>query len=660
MPDGGGWPERIVVPFAWETRASGVERGWLDRATYRRKFEVPTAWAGSRTILRFGAVHHRATVFVNRTEVGSHEGGYMPFEFDVTDALIDGANELRVHVEAPLDKRFIPHSKQRSMPRDDYDSVAFTPSSGIWQTVWLESRPATAASAIRLRGESLASIEAEVEVTGPHAADARVDLRLLDDADSGPGSALVATPTDAGSFRASLTPDSPRLWSPADPHLYRVEVTVHSADGVDRVVATTGLRRVETKGDKIFLNDVRIAPRAVLDQGYWPPSGITARTDDALRRDLELAREAGYTMVRKHLRLEDPRWLHWADTLGMLVWEEPASTSRYSAAAIEAFEAQIPVMVARDGNHPSIVIWGLYNEEWGLDWQVEARPEYQGATARAYDLLAALGTTRPIVDDSGWSHVKTDIVDWHIYTDDFATWADLVAGLAGHRQDFPVTLAADEHLTKQLWATPELIGASLPILNSEYGAGHTSTDRGWQLKWQTQELRRHDAFSGYVYTELTDVEHEMADLYYADRTRKDLLGIDPAHVNAEAVVILDVVPVEPGVDVALELGALLRLPVRASHHGASPIQGTLHAGWAPLLSPWPEAVPTSAIEPVALTVDPFVVTEVVEVALTALEGTARLLLWLAVDDGTIVARSTLDLGSTGSTEWDAPWCDQWL
>ncbi len=182
----------------------------------------------------------------------------------------------------------------------------------------------------------------------------------------------------------------PRLWSPEEPNLYRVEARLASGDGEDRVATYGGLRRIEVDGERLLLNGEQLYVRGVLDQGYWADSGLAAPSEQALRRDLELAREAGFNLVRKHIKLEDPRWLHLADRMGMLVWAEPPCTSRWSEAGAAAFEAQLEPMVRRDGNHPSVVIWGLYNEEWGLDWDVAGDPAKQEAVRRAYRRLRAL------------------------------------------------------------------------------------------------------------------------------------------------------------------------------------------------------------------------------------------------------------------------------
>ncbi|MBS2547482.1 glycoside hydrolase family 2 [Catenulispora sp. NL8] len=590
--DPDGWGEQIVVPFAWETEAAGPEAHWLEWGWYRRQLAAPADWSGQRIVLHFGAVHHFATVWVNGTLVGEHEGGYTPFELDVTDALDgQGGGTLVVRVHAPLDKREIVHGKQRSIPRDVYDVCAFTPSSGIWQPVWLEARPATYLADVALRaGAELDAIEATVSIGGSagsagsgSASGSGVRLTATV-AGEQPVTVEVADPSQPVSFRLPIA--EPRLWSPADPHLYPVTVTLESADGTDRVAATTGLRRVETDGDRILLNGERLYVRGVLDQGYWPRTGITAPEDQAFVTDLEAARAAGFNLVRKHLKLEDPRFLHHADRLGMLVWAEPASTGVFTDEAVARFEAQIEPMVRRDGNHPSIVIWGLYNEEWGLDWDVAADPRKQEATRHAYDLLKALDPTRPAVDDSGWSHVATDLLDWHVYDEYPDGWAAKVrALLADGEPGFPVGIGPGTVVEKVLMADGRPV-PRVPNLNSEFGGGLTSVERGWNLRWQTLELRRYDALSGYVWTELYDIEHETAGIYAFDRGAKDDGGNPPDLTNAVTVAIPDVVPLAPGCDLVAAEGGGVEFDVRISHHGPAAVEVTVVPVWGAALQPY--------------------------------------------------------------------------
>ncbi|WP_025157778.1 glycoside hydrolase family 2 protein [Leifsonia aquatica] len=633
----------ITVPFAWETTASGVNRTWLEHAVYRRTVVVPEDWTGARVVLSFGAVHHHAVVRVDGSIVGEHTGGSESFEFDVTDTLVPGIpSELSVAVDAPADKRAIPHGKQRSIPRDDYDGVSFTPTSGIWQSVWLEARGRTYARSVVLRGDSLTGIDIAVQTAGDAPAGAIVRARVLA---TGENVELRADAAGRATGRLELT--APRLWSPADPHLYRVEVVVGDGEAADTVVATTGLRRIETRGEQLFLNGERFFMRGVLDQGYWPETGLTAPDASALRADVALARELGYNLVRKHLKFEEPLWLHEADVSGMLVWAEPPCPSRFSDEAAAAFEAQLPSLVERDGNHPSIVIWGLYNEEWGLDWDIPGSPERARAAAHAYDTLRALDDTRPIVENSGWSHVRTDLVDWHYYEPSIAEWRRMLAAMAdGTQQSFPVRLGPDFVVDKPFYASDAVPRSGVPIVNSEYGEGFTSLERAWHLRWETQELRRHDRFAGYVYTEFADVEHEAAGLLTTDRRAKDWGGCIPADVNAETVLVLDLLPLRAGADLEPPEEPVT-VAVRVSHHGPGPLRGRLHAAWLPAGAPVDGASAAAVrTDPAAssgeIVVTPFTLSDAVTITAPAVTGPARLLLWLTDADGAIVARSFLD------------------
>ncbi|PZE74747.1 glycoside hydrolase family 2 protein [Curtobacterium sp. MCBD17_019] len=633
--------EQILVPFAWETPRSGIEAHWLDRARYRRSFTVPADWTGQRTVLHFGAVHHEATVSVDGVRVGTHVGGYVPFEFDITDALVgDDVHELVVEVAAPIDKRGIAHGKQRSVPRDDYDSCAFTPSSGIWQPVWLESRPATHLGTLVLRpNDRLDGIVVSGTITGPDAAGATARVTTTEiGSDVEVGTLLV----DAGELSEGVLVDisAPKLWSPAEPNRYRVEVEVTSADGVDVVGGSTGLRSITTRGDAIFLNGTRISLRGVLDQGYWPDSGITALTDEDFVRDLEIARDAGFNLVRKHLKLEDPRFHHHADRLGMLVWAEPASTGRFSAEGAAAFADQIAPMVRRDGNHPSIVVWGLYNEEWGLDWALPEDPAKQEVVRDAVRELTDLDSSRPVVDNSGWTHLDTDLVDWHVYDEHPAGWARKVQDLVdADAPSFPVAIAVDTIVQKLLMVDGP-VPRDVPFLNSEFGGGWTSIDRGWNLHWQTQELRKHDRISGWVWTELNDIEHESAGIVDTNRVVKDHGGRPPAHANGETVPVFDILPIAPGRDVVTTDGTV-DLGVAVSHHGVDDIDVQVSVGWGPVFG----LEPTAAMEAVGTaTASPFTLSAHVRVHAELPEGHVQARLHVLLEqDGRVVGRGALDV-----------------
>jgi beta-galactosidase/beta-glucuronidase len=663
-----GYRESIVVPFPWESSASGVAADWLEQAWYRRTVDVPSSWAGERVILKFGGVHHRARVFVDDVPCGEHVG-VGPFECDITDALHPGSSGglsgiLVVGVEAPNDKQAIAHGKQRSIPAADYDSCSFQPSSGIWQPVWLEPRPATFLQQVRVEPtERLDGFSVAVCAAGPSA-----DGALLTVAVEGSAASAVAEVGPDGSWLVNLPLSSPRLWSPADPYLYRIRARLQSPDGIDEVTCTAGLRRVEVAGDEIRLNGSRLYLRGVLDQGYWPGSGLSAPSPEALRRDLELARAAGYNLVRKHLKLEDPRWLHFADQMGMLVWAEPPSTSRFSAESVAASRQALESMVKRDASHPCIVIWGCFNEEWGLDWKVSGDPARQEAVEQAVGLVRKLDDSRPVVDNSGWTHVGGDLIDWHYYEADLGRWAKNVDALvADEAAEIPVALHPDTVTMKPLLARPGAVRGR-PNLNSEYGTGFTSVERGWYLKWQTQELRRHNRLTGYVYTELYDIEHEMAGLLAADRSPKDLGNMSPADVNAETVLVLDVLPLQPGIDIEMAKPEV-SFTVRCSHHGSAAVRGRLRWSWMPHLAALNLAAPggpadfagTAEIagragDGLPLSAEPFALSGPVQVTAELPRGwmAGRLRLWLE-DETAVLATTSLDIvrrPAAGSSEPD--------
>jgi hypothetical protein len=625
-------PGEIIVPFAWETEASGVQRTWLEHAVYRRTITAPAEWAGRRIVLCFGAVHHHAVVSLDGVEIGRHSGGHSSFEFDVTALLAPGATaQLEVEVDAPADKRALPHGKQRSIPRDDYDGVAFTPTSGIWQSVWLEARGRSYVGDVSVRGDSLTGFDLEGVVAGDPADGLHVVAEVA--------GTRVELPVTGGRFRGRIELAAPRLWSPDDPHLYAIDLMAGEGEAADRVTVTGGLRRIETRGEELYLNGERFYLRGVLDQGYWPRTGLTAPDADTLVRDIELARELGFNLVRKHLKFEEPLWLDHADRTGMLVWAEPPCPSRFSPEAADAFEAQLPELVSRDGNHPSIVVWGLYNEEWGLDWDIPGSPERAAAAVHAYETMRALDDTRPIVENSGWAHVRSDLVDWHYYDENPANWARNLAELAaGERETFEVKLGPDFIVDKSFYGSAEFPRHGVPILNSEFGAGFTSLERAWHVRWQTQEIRRHDRFAGYVYTELTDVEHEMAGLLDADRRRKDLGGLNPADSFGPTVLVVDIVPAHAGADIPVPAEPLT-LSVHVSHVGTAGVEGVVHAAWGDAGSARPSVAGAAESAPVVAA--PYRLSDAVALTVPAPGRAARLHLWLSVD-GRTIARTFID------------------
>lgn len=358
-------PERydgaILVPYPLESALSGVQKPLKpDQALwYQRTLTIAPGKKGERTLLHFGAVDFEATVYVNGQEAGSHSGGYQSFTLDITDKVKAGDNELTVKVFDPTDTGPNPHGKQSSRPQ----GIVYTASSGIWQTVWLETVPAVYIDGLKLtpdvdRNRVLLQVSVQGKLDG-----------LTVEAVAKSGAAIVAQQPVKGP--TALTIANPRLWSPDDPFLYDLEVRLlKKGKPVDQVQSYFGLRKIELKKDaagieRIFLNGRYTYNLGVLDQGFWPDGLHTAPTDAALKFDIQAVKAMGFNTIRKHVKIEPERWYYHCDTLGVLVWQDMVPPSDGTEQAKAQFEKETKQNLAQLHNHPSITTWVLFNEGWG-------------------------------------------------------------------------------------------------------------------------------------------------------------------------------------------------------------------------------------------------------------------------------------------------------
>ncbi|MFF4799061.1 PA14 domain-containing protein [Streptomyces sp. NPDC001351] len=404
-PVGRTLAERILVPYPVESQLSGLERH-EDRMWYRRTFTVPADWkigSGKRLRLNFGAVDWLAEVYVNGTEVVRHQGGYDKFSADITDALKPGrTQELIVGVYDPTDAATgenPPLGKQRLDP----GGIWYTPTSGIWQTVWMEPVATDHVDTLKLTPD-VARSQLTMEPKG-----VRDGLPIT--ATAYDGRRKVATARGRTGAPLTLTLHDPHLWSPDDPFLYDLKVTV----GADRVGSYFGMRSVAVEKvngvPRTLLNGRPVFMMATLDQGFWPDGLYTAPTDDALAYDLKIHKRLGFNAVRGHIKVEPDRWFYWADRLGLLVWQDmPAMTAGVnpSAEARAEYEREMKQMIDEHISSPSIVMWVTFNEGWGQ--YDEARVADQ---AKAWDPtrlvnsmsglnLGADGGTGDIMDEHGY------------------------------------------------------------------------------------------------------------------------------------------------------------------------------------------------------------------------------------------------------------------
>ena len=392
------WEGEILVPYCIESRASGVGKPTGDLPLwYRRTFDVRDRMADKRVLLHFGAVDQECTVWVNGREAGSHAGGYLPFSFDITALVQDGDNELLVRTQDLTEKSIYPRGKQVSRPK----GIWYTPVSGIWQTVWLEQVPQAYLRGLKLT-PGLADITIEADFHGP------VQAEIYD------GESQVAQARF--SSEATVSIPAPKLWTPETPHLYRL--TLHC--GEDTVESYFGLRTFSVEPDeagvpRFFLNGRPYFQRGLLDQGYWPDGLYTAPSDEALCRDVEQAKDLGFNLLRKHIKVEPARWYYHCDRLGMLVWQDMPSGGSCTkflrhlalpnlgihlpdlrqnpkdAPRRAEFIRELDELVASLYNMVSLCTWVPFNEGWG---------QFESAVATAR--LWQMDLTRPVDSASGW------------------------------------------------------------------------------------------------------------------------------------------------------------------------------------------------------------------------------------------------------------------
>src|SRR6266508_1992405 len=504
----------IVVPFCPESELSGIGARVGDVVWYRRRFDAPGA---ERLFLRFGAVDYRATVWVNEVEVARHEGGHSPFGADITGAVRPAGNVVVVRAEDPLADKTLPRGKQ--FWTESPECIFYTATTEIWQPVWLEPVPERRIHRLDLTPD-LAAGAVDFELAG----DGEAEVVALFD-----GQVVGAWSGLAGPGRLQL--DRVVAWHPESPRLYDLQARLLDDDGkvADRVDSYFGLRTVDARDGRTWLNGEPFVERLVLDQGYFPGELLTAATDDDLRRDIELAKYMGFNGARKHQKAEDPRWLYWADRLGFLVWSEMPSFHEHSALAERRLEAEWKELVLRDRDHPSIVAWVVANESFGLD-SVDPSVRW-GFLVRLYEATHALDGTRPVVSNDGWEHSLTDLCTIHDYSKP--------AALARRFSSIDTALDRSGHDHAGYDPGYGYRGEPLPV--SEFGGIGISCQGGWGwlgvvdpdqfvdlYRGLVGALMDSGPVQGFCYTQLTDVEQERNGLLTFDRERK----VDPDRIRS--------------------------------------------------------------------------------------------------------------------------------
>ncbi len=545
---------------------------------YRRTFDVNSTPDGV-AILHFGAVDYFATVWLNGQEVGAHEGGYLPFEFDVTSILRAGSNEIVVRVSDPDDDserwpnapfREVPHGKQSW----------YGPIGGLWQSVWIEMRPAGHLQALRVTPNA---------ATGEIAIDARatVDAATLAISVADPNGMAVAQVVLNG-LSGTMVLDNPhdlRLWSPDDPALYTVTATLRVEDtAIDELSVTCGFRTVESRDGRIYLNGEPIYLRGVLDQAYYPETIYTPPSLEFLEDQVRKAKSLGLNCLRTHIKIEDPRYYEVADRLGILIWTEIPNWVHLTPAADRRIKETFRGMVARDRNHPSIIAWSLVNENWGTD--LSRDPEHRRWLADFVEEARQIDPTRLIVDNSacgGNGHVGGDMEDYHHYraipdhAEEWDAWVHEFVNRAdwawyedyrhNRRQDLPLLVSefgnwglpnpddiAEKGEDPWWFETGYDRGESIVYphgmrdrfqfygLDAVFGTLDNFTAQHQRhmsksLAYEIGSMRRYPRIGGYVITEFTDVHWECNGLLDMQRNVKRNLDEFVA-LNQDRVVVV--------------------------------------------------------------------------------------------------------------------------
>lgn len=566
------WSQKIVVPYPWESKLSAIERpdyrgiGW-----YHCKIAAAAEWKGKRIFLIFGAVDWDTRVWLDGKLLGVFHYGYIPFAFEVTAQLADGQeHDLVLRAEDRVDPE-TPTGKQTGW---------YTPSSGIWQTVYLEARGGSYIEGFRAFPD-LDAGGARVEVyviRNPNAG----ALRLAAVSANNEFERVAVAVGDNARETVSLfiKPAKVQLWSPDSPHLYGLRLQLLSGgEAVDEVGSYFALREVKTGkwGDQDFesvlLNGEPVYIQAALHQSFHPDGIYTYPSDDVIRHDLQFTRDCGLNSLRVHIKVEEPRFYYWADKLGVLIWYDLPNFSRYSDRACRNWEATLRGAIARDFNHPSIFAWILFNETWGLSGRGGYGSDRREWVRSMYELTKQIDPTRLVEDNSpcNYDHVVTDLNTWHFYINDYDRARDHIADAVNNT--FPGSswnyVAGETQRGR-------------PLLNSEYGgisAVLGDQDISYCLHYLTNLLRGQPKIQGFVYTELTDIEWEHNGLANYDRSPKEY-GYPVFRPTTLADVFNPDFVVLPGPPIrTAKPGETVTVPVSISHYSSREMKSPKLQWW---------------------------------------------------------------------------------
>jgi beta-galactosidase/beta-glucuronidase len=543
-----GFPDRIEVPYPPESQASGLGRTELHPVVwYRRSLSLdqlaPGGLEGRRLLVHFGAVDHLARVWCDGQLVATHEGGQTPFTADVTDAL-DGESTSHVLVVRAEDDPVDPEQPRGKQDwREHPHGIWYDRTTGIWQPVWAECVPEDRIEELVWTPDPAHGLSGEVTLARRPAREAVLEVtvscadELLAEQSTLVRSRVVAVDLALDALR-NAQERGRLLWSPEQPTLLDVEVRLRdraSGDVVDKVASYAGLRSVGVGQGAFRLNGHPYFVRAVLNQGYRPQTHLAARPEE-LRREVETIKALGFNTVRLHQKCEDPRWLYWADRLGLLVWGESASAYAFSSAAVGRFVPEWSAVVRRDRSHPCVAVWVPVNESWGVQ-ELATSAAQRSYTRALAELTRALDPTRPVVSNEGWEHVDSDILGLHDYSD-----ADSMRARYGDRAALAdgVLRGRTPHGRRILLSDDQeraFVSGSTPVMVTEFGGISLARPEDREESWgyrtaaseaeyddlllgQFEALRASPELAGWCYTQYLDTGQETNGLLFADGTPK--------------------------------------------------------------------------------------------------------------------------------------------
>ncbi len=530
----------ITVPFAAECAASGLgKEEACSSVWYARKFTLTKAQTKKRCLVNFDGVDYTAKVWVNGNFVGTHSGGYARFTFDVTDSVREGENLIVVKAEDCFDVTQ-PRGKQRWM---DYNyGCWYVQTTGIWKSVWMEfTDPAGQINSVKITPR-VDEYAFDLEFDTALSADG--DYELLTEAEfRGKFVSSVRTRLNGEVLKQKIFIESRFVdnqvyfWSPSDPAVYDFKFTLFK-DGapVDMVGSYCGFRDFRAEGNKVLLNGFPFYEKLVLYQGYWAESGITPPNEEAIVKDIQLMKDAGFNGARLHQVVETDQFLYYADIMGFLVWCELPSPHTFNSRACENVLREWTEIVKQTYNHTTIVTWVIYNESWGIR-EVSYNRQQQTFSEAMYYLTKAYDGMRPVIANDGWEHTLCDVLTIHNYEQDAKIFSEVYRDVNRLQQRIQ---KAPPHLP---FASGYGYGGQ-PVIFSEYGgcAFSEDTKAGWGYGESVQgaeafyvrfgalirAIKEFDYCSGYCYTQFTDVQQEKNGLFTIDRNCK----VDIARLRA--------------------------------------------------------------------------------------------------------------------------------